>query len=66
VSEVFVYADETGDLDAIGSPGSSRYFGFGTAVFPDGHGQQLWEGLRLRCRLEQSGIRLAPWHAGEE
>lgn len=58
MAEVFGYADETGDLDMSGSTGSSRYFGFGTAVFPDGHGRQLWEGLRLRCRLEQSGIRL--------
>lgn len=58
MSDVFVYADETGDLDMSDSPGASRYFGFGTAVFPDGHGDVLWEGLRLRCRLEQDGVRV--------
>jgi len=64
VTEVFVYADETGDLDLSGAVGASRYFGFGTAVFPDGHGDALWQGLRLRCRLEQLGIRLpAGMHA---
>lgn len=53
-----MYADETGDLDMNRSPGASRYFGFGTAVFPDGHGEQLWGGLRLRCELESRGVRL--------
>lgn len=50
-----MYADETGDLDMSGSAGSSTYFGFGTAVFTRNHGQELWEGLQLRCRLEQRG-----------
>lgn len=53
-----MYADETGDLDMSGSRGTRRYFGFGTAVLPDGHGPALWQGLRLRCRLEQAGIRV--------
>lgn len=53
-----MYADETGDLDLSGSGRSSTYFGFGTAVFSDGHGQQLWEGLQLRCRLEKAGLHL--------
>jgi hypothetical protein len=53
-----MYADETGDLDMSGSPGSSTYFGFGTAVFPDGHGEQLWQGHQLRCRLERAGLSL--------
>lgn len=53
-----MYADETGDLDMSGSAGSSAYFGFGTAVFPDDHGHQLWQGLQLRCRLERAGLHL--------
>lgn len=53
-----MYADETGDLDMSGSDKSSTYFGFGTAVLPDAHGQQLWEGLQLRCRLEKAGLHL--------
>lgn len=58
MADVYVYADETGDLDMTGAFGASRYFGFGTAVFADGHGQQLWEGLKLRCHLESRGVRL--------
>lgn len=47
-----------------GKPGTSTYFGFGTAILPDGHGQELWEGLRLRCHLEGSGVRMpAGMHA---
>lgn len=58
MAEVYMYADETGDLDMSGSRGSSTYFGFGTAVFAHDHGNELWQGLRLRCRLEQHGVRL--------
>ncbi|RBM18667.1 hypothetical protein DI005_18415 [Prauserella sp. PE36] len=58
MSEIYMYADETGDLDMSGSTGSSTYFGFGTAVFTRDHGQELWEGLQLRCHLEQRGVNL--------
>ena len=53
-----MYADETGDLDMSGKSGSSTYFGFGTAVFDRDHGQELWEGLRLRMELERKGLWL--------
>ncbi|MDQ1747275.1 MAG: hypothetical protein QOD07_1538 [Frankiaceae bacterium] len=53
-----MYADETGDLDMTGSPGSSSYFGFGTAVFEGLHGECLMEGLALRCKLEGQGVNL--------
>lgn len=58
MADVFIYADETGDLDMSGRVGTSSYFGFGTAILPDGHGDVLWEGLRLRCHLEQRGVRM--------
>jgi hypothetical protein len=58
MADTYMYADETGDLDLTGAFGASRYFGIGTAVFPDAHGDQLWEGLRLRCLLESKGVRL--------
>jgi len=58
VAEFYMYADETGDLDMTGSPGSSAYFGFGTAVFEGDHGRALWDGLQLRCTLEAKGIAL--------
>jgi uncharacterized protein DUF3800 len=58
MADVYMYADETGDLDMRSSFGASRYFGIGTAVLPDGHGDRLWEGLKLRCHLEGRGVRL--------
>jgi hypothetical protein len=56
MAEVYMYADETGDLDMTGSAGTSRYFGFGTAVFREDHGRELWQGLKLRCGLERRGV----------
>lgn len=58
MADIFMYADETGDLDMTGSVGASQYFGFGTAVFAGDHGHHLWEGLELRCALEAKGVRL--------
>ncbi|MFF4653149.1 DUF3800 domain-containing protein [Streptomyces sp. NPDC001380] len=58
MAEIYMYADETGDMDMSGSQGASRYFGFGTAVFEGDHGHSLWEGLQLRCQLERRGISL--------
>lgn len=53
-----MYADETGDLDLTGAPGTSAYFGFGTAVFSGEHGAFLGQALSLRCSLEAKGINL--------
>ncbi|MFF0729269.1 DUF3800 domain-containing protein [Streptomyces sp. NPDC004134] len=58
MAEIYMYADETGDLDMTGSKGASAYFGFGTAVFEGDHGHALWEGLQLRCQLERRGVSL--------
>ena len=57
VADIFMYADETGNLDYEGVPdarggGASTYFGFGTAVFQHDHGGHLLEALMLRARLE--------------
>lgn len=49
--KVYIYADETGNLDYSGKSGSSDYFGFGTAVFDSAHPEALWGGLKLRARL---------------
>lgn len=52
MSTVYVYADETGNLDYdVSKRGASEYFGFGTAVFTDEHPEALWGGLDLRARL---------------
>jgi hypothetical protein len=58
MADVYLFADETGNLDLSGGPGASAYFGFGTAVFGQDHGECLMDGLRLRCGLEASGVRL--------
>ena len=58
MANIYMYADETGDLDMTGSQGASTYFGFGTAVFRGDHGDELWQGLTLRAALERKGLRL--------
>jgi len=49
-----MYADETGNLDysPSGKAGATDYFGFGTAVFSQDHGEHLFGGLQLRAKLE--------------
>ncbi|GAA1010444.1 hypothetical protein Aple_028770 [Acrocarpospora pleiomorpha] len=58
MAEIYMYADETGNMDLTRTPGASLYFGFGTAVFVGEHGKEIWEGLRLRCDLERRGVNL--------
>lgn len=61
---IYIYADETGNLDCDGVPnpqggGVSTYFGFGTATFStDKHGNDLLEGLHLRAKSAKAGIKL--------
>lgn len=59
MADVFVYADETGNLDLSGGAGASRCFGIGTATWVGDHGRQLWEGVQLRFELEAAGVRQA-------
>ena len=58
--DVYLYADESGNLDygGLGKRGATEYFGFGTAVFYDDHGAELMEGLRLRAAVTARGISL--------
>lgn len=61
---IYLYADETGNLDYSGTPnpkggGASTYFGFGTATFQtDRHGDDLLEGLHLRAKNAKEGLSL--------
>ncbi len=57
---IYLYADETGNLDysAFGKPTESGYFGFGTAMFKDDHGDSIWKGVELRTRLAASGLQV--------
>ncbi len=63
MTNIYLYADETGNLDYDGSPnphggGASTYFGFGTATFTGDHGAHLLEGLHLRAAHEKAGTKL--------
>ena len=61
---IYLYADETGNLDYEGLPnpqggGASTYFGFGTATFvTENHGNDLLNGLHLRAQATKHGIHL--------
>lgn len=61
MTDVYLYADETGNLDfeGHGKDGASEYFGFGTAVFNGDHGDALMEGLKLRAEASSHGIHMA-------
>lgn len=70
---VYLYADETGNLDYEGSPnpqggGASTYFGFGTATFDTkNHGDDLLAGLHLRAKGAKAGIKLTKgFHACDD
>lgn len=70
---VYLYADETGNLDYEGTPnpqggGASTYFGFGTATFQtDNHGDDLIGGLHLRAKGAKTGIKLTKgFHACDD
>ena len=63
MADIYMYADETGNLDYSGTPdqrggGASTYFGFGTAVFNAGHGEQMLEAFKLRAHFEGEGVNL--------
>ncbi|WP_211658230.1 DUF3800 domain-containing protein [Phytoactinopolyspora halophila] len=61
MADVYMYADETGNLDYEGGSdkqGASTYFGFGTAVFHGEHGEELWQGQQLRADLAHHGLQL--------
>jgi len=58
VADVYMYVDETGNLDLTGGPGASPYFGIGTAVFAGEHSQALWGGIELRFAMERAGHNL--------
>lgn len=51
--EIYIFADETGDLGYTNS--SSAYFGFGTLTIEENFADSLWDGFRLRCELERQG-----------
>lgn len=70
---IYLYADETGNLDYQGSPnpqggGASTYFGFGTATFTtENHGDDLLGGLHLRAQMANKDVKLTKgFHACDD
>lgn len=64
MSNVYMFADETGNLDYNVAGGASRYFGIGTATWLGDHGAYLWQATELRFKHAQAGIELpAGYHA---
>ncbi|WP_322409155.1 DUF3800 domain-containing protein [Microbacterium invictum] len=57
---IYLYADETGNLDYAQHPtgNESGFFGFGTAMFRDEHGDAIWRGHELRTRLAAHGLQV--------
>lgn len=60
MADIYLYVDETGNLDYEGASkrGASAYFGFGTAAYRGDHGSELMEGLRLRAAVTSQGVKL--------
>ncbi|MGC5617424.1 DUF3800 domain-containing protein [Georgenia sp. Z1491] len=60
-ADVFVYADETGNLDyaGAGKDGASDYFGFGSAIFQGDHSLEIRDGHVLRAALSGRGIDMS-------
>ena len=60
MADIFMYADESGNLDydVEGKQGATPYFGFGTATFVGDHSGVLWGGHTLRIRVEQQGLNV--------
>lgn len=56
--DVYMYADETGNLDFSGAPEASSYFGIGTSTYFGPHQEAIGEGLALRFDLERQGLNL--------
>ncbi|WP_431893545.1 hypothetical protein [Nonomuraea sp. bgisy101] len=56
MSEVFMYADETGNLDYDVAGGGSKYFGIGTATYQGDHESAFWQGHRLRLAHARAGV----------
>jgi hypothetical protein len=56
MADVFMYADETGNLDYNLAGGGSRYFGIGTATWHGDPGEHLWQAERMRFAHSAAGF----------
>lgn len=56
MTNVYMYADETGNLDYNLSGGGSTYFGIGTATWRRDLGEHLWQAEAMRFRHAAAGF----------
>lgn len=64
MTNVYMYADETGTLDY---GGGSRYFGIGTATWQTDPAAYLWQGERMRFGHAAAGVEcLKGYHAKDD
>lgn len=56
VTNVYMYADETGNLDYDVDRGGSKYFGIGTATWTGDPAEHLWQGEQMRFGHAANGI----------
>lgn len=56
MTNVYMYADETGNLDYNVGNGGSRYFGIGTATWTGEPAEHLWHSERMRFGHAAAGI----------
>src|SRR5487761_1332781 len=67
MTDVYMYADETGNLDYNIAGGGSRYFGIGTATWPSDPAEHLWHGERMRFGHAAAGVECARgYHAADD
>lgn len=67
MTNVFMYADETGNLDYNVAGGGSRYFGIGTATWHGEPGEHLWQVERMRFAHSAAGFENSKgYHAKDD
>ena len=56
MANVYMYADESGNLDYNVSASGSRYFAIGTATWTGDPAEHLWQGERMRSGHAEAGV----------
>jgi Protein of unknown function (DUF3800) len=67
MTDVYMYADETGNLDYDVAGGGSRYFGIGTATWQGDPAEHLWQSERMRFGHAAAGVECSKgYHAKDD
>lgn len=66
MANIFIFADETGDL-GYNLISGSKHFGFGTATIFNLEQMVFFDAFRLRCNLEEAGVHIrSGFHAQQD